>query len=508
MRKRWCVYLAVLLASIGLYMALPGWLSWIVVLTAAGSPLASVAMSIVSKEADALGLFRLPGDARCREYVQELRPYRPGDSFSRVHWKQKAKTGRLTVREERILTLPKPPQKMRGILPVALCFGVLFCVFPPGRYGQQMRALQDLFQRPPEVRFDLTVGPWSPNQQAVMDVVASKSQMLYLRGRAYDTYDGQSWQAAELEEVWSVVDSECAGTVAIATRKAEEQCYFPYYTQAKLEQGQLRNPDGLREYTFTQAAAAQSGKPSKAYLQLPEETKAWAEPLAEGKTVAQIQAFVRGCAQYDPNVAAMPPGADFARWFIQESGKGYCVHFATAAVVLLRAAGIPARFVTGYAVAVQAGVRKTVVGSDAHAWAEYWDGGVWRILESTPTAEAVLLPEETTAAAENESRRLSGGVWVLILAVLAQELALRKYVRVGENGRLKELRQKAAFSRYGLNEEEKREMRDILGVLRKPRRERKGSAVKQDEKKPITWEVADPKPPIIQSGKMESRKKN
>jgi len=30
---------------------------------------------------------------------------------------------------------------------------------------------------------------------------------------------------------------------------------------------------------------------------------------------------------------------------------------------------------------------------------------------------------------------------------------------------------------------------------------------KQDEKKPITWEIADPKPPIVQSGHMENRKR-
>ena len=29
---------------------------------------------------------------------------------------------------------------------------------------------------------------------------------------------------------------------------------------------------------------------------------------------------------------------------------------------------------------------------------------------------------------------------------------------------------------------------------------------KQDEKKPITWEMADPKPPIVQSGHMENRR--
>ena len=31
---------------------------------------------------------------------------------------------------------------------------------------------------------------------------------------------------------------------------------------------------------------------------------------------------------------------------------------------------------------------------------------------------------------------------------------------------------------------------------------------KEDEKKPITWEVADPKPPVVRSGHMEDRRQN
>ena len=31
---------------------------------------------------------------------------------------------------------------------------------------------------------------------------------------------------------------------------------------------------------------------------------------------------------------------------------------------------------------------------------------------------------------------------------------------------------------------------------------------KQEEKKPITWEAADPKPPVIQSGRLEQRRAN
>ena len=35
-----------------------------------------------------------------------------------------------------------------------------------------------------------------------------------------------------------------------------------------------------------------------------------------------------------------------------------------------------------------------------------------------------------------------------------------------------------------------------------------GEAMKEDEKKPITWEAADPKLPVVRSGHLEGRKQN
>ncbi len=60
--------------------------------------------------------------------------------------------------------------------------------------------------------------------------------------------------------------------------------------------------------------------------------------------------------------------------FVFETRRGFCEHYASAYVVLMRAAGIPARVVTGY----QGGEINPVDGyltvrqSDAHAWAEIW----------------------------------------------------------------------------------------------------------------------------------------
>ena len=81
---------------------------------------------------------------------------------------------------------------------------------------------------------------------------------------------------------------------------------------------------------------------------------------------------------------------------MEDSDTGYCVHFATAATVLLKAAGIPARYVTGYMVQVKEDVPATVTGNDAHAWVEYWlQGFGWTVLECTPPAQASSVPQTT-----------------------------------------------------------------------------------------------------------------
>ena len=90
--------------------------------------------------------------------------------------------------------------------------------------------------------------------------------------------------------------------------------------------------------------------------------------------VQSIMDYVQNSARYSLNTGRMDDSyTDFAQWFLAESDTGYCVHFATAATVLLRAAGIPARYVTGYMVNCEAGVPVIVESDRAHAWVEYFD---------------------------------------------------------------------------------------------------------------------------------------
>lgn len=72
--------------------------------------------------------------------------------------------------------------------------------------------------------------------------------------------------------------------------------------------------------------------------------------------------------------------------FLWQTKRGFCEHFASSFVFMMRAAGIPARVVVGY----QGGERNPlenfliVKQSDAHAWAEVWlDGEGWRRVDPT-----------------------------------------------------------------------------------------------------------------------------
>ena len=78
--------------------------------------------------------------------------------------------------------------------------------------------------------------------------------------------------------------------------------------------------------------------------------------------------------------------------FLFDTRAGFCEHFASAFVVLMRAAGVPARVVTGYAGGYRnpIGDYWLVRNSDAHAWAEIWlEGRGWVRMDPT----AAVAPE-------------------------------------------------------------------------------------------------------------------
>ncbi len=61
-----------------------------------------------------------------------------------------------------------------------------------------------------------------------------------------------------------------------------------------------------------------------------------------------IRAYIYSKAEYTMTPEIIDENRDFVSAFLLETGEGYCVHYATAGVMLCRMMGIPARFATGY----------------------------------------------------------------------------------------------------------------------------------------------------------------
>ena len=114
---------------------------------------------------------------------------------------------------------------------------------------------------------------------------------------------------------------------------------------------------------------------------------------------------------YTLKPGATPKGEDFINYFLTENRKGYCAHFASAATLMFRQMGIPARYVEGYAFGLEAALLSdenltekyfdyylgySLIGEStvlevevtdamAHAWVEiYIDGFGWKVVEVTP----------------------------------------------------------------------------------------------------------------------------
>ena len=118
-----------------------------------------------------------------------------------------------------------------------------------------------------------------------------------------------------------------------------------------------------------------------------------------GMVAAEVADTVRDSGFYTKNPGRQPMNRDFVEYFLNERNRGYCVHYASATVTLLRAMGIPARYVEGYVVeggAFDEQGTALVPAENAHAWGEIWLPNIgWVPVESTPggAAPASTLPQ-------------------------------------------------------------------------------------------------------------------
>jgi len=156
--------------------------------------------------------------------------------------------------------------------------------------------------------------------------------------------------------------------------------------------------------------------------------------------------------QYTRYLSGARPGRTALEDFLLTTRAGHCEYFATATALLLREAGIPARYAVGYAAHEWSRVERrwVVRARDAHAWALAWVDGAWIEIDTTPP---VWVAEETGPASawqpvsdlwewttflfsrwrwSERQDRLTGHLgWLLVplVAILAWRLWARRRVR-------------------------------------------------------------------------------
>lgn len=240
---------------------------------------------------------------------------------------------------------------------------------------------------------------------------------MYWRGPVLGRFDGRTWSRLRGTGGLAPPPLPTRGTGArytLTIEPTDQRYVFALESPTGWPSSLVMGPDAtLRSLTplrslsrfDMQAAAPQPFQPAlsdelrKAYLTLPEtfnprtveRARLWRRMASEDRAyIDRVLAWFN--AEHAYSITAPPLGRHTADEFLFDTKEGYCEHFSSAFVILMRAAGIPARVVTGYA----GGDRNRmsdywiVRQLNAHAWAEVWLAGEgWTRVDPT----AAVAPE-------------------------------------------------------------------------------------------------------------------
>lgn len=167
-------------------------------------------------------------------------------------------------------------------------------------------------------------------------------------------------------------------------------CY--YITYDYLKDGEI-SADKLLLGEFSEFEKKYRSYVRETYLTVDDGTKSYFDgAFAKGNFGADSKEIISGVARYIRNAAeydleydkTLDACENAVVSFLRDYKTGVCRHYASAATLLYRWLGIPARYVTGYTGLTKAGEEVELKGKDAHAWVEvYVDGMGWVQIEVT-----------------------------------------------------------------------------------------------------------------------------
>ncbi|HSL30658.1 MAG TPA: transglutaminase domain-containing protein [Anaerolineales bacterium] len=201
----------------------------------------------------------------------------------------------------------------------------------------------------------------------------------------------------------TLLEADMFAAVSTAT-SYRAQSYIPFVSAEELRAASTEYPEAIR------------GR----YLNLPRSVPERVGELARELTQEHSNAYDKAKAleaylrtyPYDLDVPAPPEDQDVADYFLFQLQKGYCDYYATAMVVLARASGLPARFVSGYASGSYdaANAQYVVRELHAHSWVEiYFPEIGWVEFEPTasqPERELAQRSEVTAPLPDESAERL------------------------------------------------------------------------------------------------------
>lgn len=163
-----------------------------------------------------------------------------------------------------------------------------------------------------------------------------------------------------------------------------------------------------------------------------------------GKAKA-IETFLRTEYQYS-ETPEFKEGEDYIEQFLFDKKVGFCQQFASSMVLMLRAQGIPSRFVVGYVAPdivdefdsipeeilyreqMEKDPYKHVYDSNAHAWVEvYSEGTGWIQFEPTPSQSLVQFYDPVDTSVELSEQEAS----IALERINRQEVILASSIAVG-----------------------------------------------------------------------------
>ena len=223
------------------------------------------------------------------------------------------------------------------------------------------------------------ISPLTQTHTPVMTVTSAVGGNIYLKGTAYADYRDNIWSiisdndAARYPQDFVPFTATIGNNALTDTRvhmlNESKIAYVPYFLESlpdnlnSVADVCVKNDTDKNEfnyshypfyaentYRYNNSTEAENYKTFvyDTYLEIPRKTQIELRRIADqegfldseltaSEKIEMVKNYISSSKPYSLKTPKMPSGKDFATWFLNESDTGYCVHFATAGTLMLRA---------------------------------------------------------------------------------------------------------------------------------------------------------------------------